>query len=43
LWGPWYAGVLNFGFGLFIALPFVAIQRYNRPRLKRLLALKDAG
>jgi len=40
LWGPWYAGVLNLLFGLFIALPFVAIQRFNRPRLKRLLAIR---
>lgn len=37
LWSPWYAGVIDLIFGLIFALPFVAIQRYNRARLLRLL------
>ena len=44
LWGPWYAGVLNLIFGAGFCLPFVAIQRYNRARLQRLLfRLSPAG
>jgi glycosyl-4,4'-diaponeurosporenoate acyltransferase len=42
LWSPWYAVVLNVLFGLVWALPFVAIQRYNRPRLVRALAVATA-
>jgi len=35
-WNPWYVGVIMIGYGLATNLPFILVQRYNRPRLARL-------
>jgi glycosyl-4,4'-diaponeurosporenoate acyltransferase len=33
LWNPWYVGVIMVGYGLATNLPFIVVQRYNRPRV----------
>lgn len=35
LWNPLWAAVLNILYALLANLPFILIQRYNRPRLRR--------
>jgi glycosyl-4,4'-diaponeurosporenoate acyltransferase len=35
LWNPWYVGVIMVVYGLSTNLPFILVQRYNRPRLAR--------
>jgi glycosyl-4,4'-diaponeurosporenoate acyltransferase len=32
LWNPWYVGVMMIVYGLSTNLPFIIVQRYNRPR-----------
>ena len=36
LWNPWYVGVLMIVYGLATNLPFIIVQRYNRPRIAAL-------
>lgn len=33
LWNPWYVGVIMVAYGLLTNLPFIFVQRYNRPRI----------
>jgi glycosyl-4,4'-diaponeurosporenoate acyltransferase len=37
LWNPWWAAPANFGVAAVSNLPCIAVQRYNRARLTRLL------
>ncbi len=43
LWNPLSAALLMFPFSLAINLPCIMVQRYNRPRLRKLLDLERAG
>jgi glycosyl-4,4'-diaponeurosporenoate acyltransferase len=43
LWNPWWAAVIIVGYGLAANLPFIAIQRYNRARVARVLERPRAG
>ncbi|HUX21911.1 MAG TPA: hypothetical protein VMW69_11780 [Spirochaetia bacterium] len=36
LWNPWQIGSAMVGYAILTNLPFIAIQRYNRPRLDNL-------
>ena len=36
IWNPWWVGVFMMGYAAATNLPFIAIQRYNRPRLAQL-------
>lgn len=36
LWNPWWVGLFMMGYASVTNLPFIAIQRYNRPRLAAL-------
>ena len=36
LWNPWYVGLFMIAYGLVTNLPFIIVQRYNRPRVARL-------
>lgn len=36
LWNPMWAALLNCVYALLVNLPFILIQRYNRPRVRRL-------
>ncbi|MFO8063288.1 MAG: hypothetical protein ACQETQ_00550 [Spirochaetota bacterium] len=36
VWNPWYVGVFMVAYGLITNLPFIVVQRYNRPRMVRL-------
>lgn len=36
LWNPPWAGWINLLYGIGVNLPFILIQRYNRPRLEKL-------
>lgn len=38
IWNPWAGMIAMWCYALFVNLPFVAIQRYNRARIKRTLA-----
>jgi glycosyl-4,4'-diaponeurosporenoate acyltransferase len=40
LWNPPVAAALLVAYGVFVNLPFVAIQRYNRMRAERVLAAR---
>jgi glycosyl-4,4'-diaponeurosporenoate acyltransferase len=42
LWNPLSAALLMIPFSLLINLPCIMVQRYNRPRLRRLLDLEQA-
>lgn len=33
LWNPWYTGVIMLAYGILTNLPFIIVQRYNRPRI----------
>jgi glycosyl-4,4'-diaponeurosporenoate acyltransferase len=35
IWNPWYVGIVMLVYALLVNLPCIAIQRYNRIRLKR--------
>jgi glycosyl-4,4'-diaponeurosporenoate acyltransferase len=37
LWNPPLAAVLLVAYGVFVNLPFIVVQRYNRARLQGLL------
>ena len=37
VWNPWAIGAVMVGFGIAVNLPFIAIQRYNRARVLRVL------
>lgn len=41
LWNPLWAAWLNFLYALVINVPFIIIQRYNRPRLARIQKMKE--
>ncbi|MFP4373783.1 MAG: hypothetical protein ACLFPO_05595 [Spirochaetaceae bacterium] len=46
LWNPWYVGAIMIAYGLATNLPFIIVQRYNRPRLvalHRRLTERGAG
>ncbi|TDM01932.1 glycosyl-4,4'-diaponeurosporenoate acyltransferase [Macrococcus hajekii] len=40
LWNPKWAARLNLGFAIMSNLPFIIIQRYNRPKIEQLLKKK---
>jgi glycosyl-4,4'-diaponeurosporenoate acyltransferase len=40
IWNPWYVGIIMIVYASITNLPCVLTQRYNRIRLKRLLATK---
>lgn len=40
LWNPWYIGAIMIGYGLATNLPFIMVQRYNRPRIARVYRLR---
>ena len=42
LWNPWWAVPVNLGVAAVSNLPCIAVQRYNRARLTRILALRSA-
>ena len=35
IWNPWYVGIVMIVYALLVNLPCIAIQRYNRIRLRR--------
>jgi glycosyl-4,4'-diaponeurosporenoate acyltransferase len=37
LWNPWWLGLAMVGYGIVANVPCVAIQRYNRARLLRII------
>lgn len=37
LWNPWWLGLAMLGYGVIANIPCVAIQRYNRARLLRMI------
>jgi len=37
LWNPWWLGLVMVGYGIVANVPCVAIQRYNRARLLRMI------
>lgn len=41
LWNPIWAAWINVVYALLINVPFILIQRYNRPRLERIKRLKE--
>ena len=43
LWNPWYVGVIMIAYGLATNLPFIVVQRYNRPRLAVMYHRPDGG
>jgi len=42
LWNPWWVGLFMMGYAAATNLPFIAIQRYNRPRLAALEGWREA-
>lgn len=40
IWNPLWAGWIMIAYALLFNLPIIIVQRYNRPRLQRLIALK---
>ena len=38
IWNPWYVGLIMLVYGLATNLPFILVQRYNRLRLRAVLA-----
>lgn len=36
IWNPWWVGLAMIGYAILTNLPFIVIQRYNRPRLEGL-------
>jgi glycosyl-4,4'-diaponeurosporenoate acyltransferase len=38
LWNPWYVGVIMLGYGAATNAPFILVQRYNRLRLRAVVA-----
>ncbi|MFO1500798.1 MAG: hypothetical protein U1G07_20835 [Verrucomicrobiota bacterium] len=42
LWNPWWGDCINFGYALAGNLPCILVLRYNRGRLRRLLARTSA-
>lgn len=43
LWNPWWADLIMVGYVLLANLPCILVQRYNRLRLRRLLARQSGG
>ena len=43
LWNPPWVALVMVGYGLAVNLPFIAIQRYNRTRVERVLARSAAA
>lgn len=41
LWNPVWAAWINVVYAILINIPFIMIQRYNRPRLQRIKRLKE--
>lgn len=41
IWNPLWAGFIMIAYAILANLPFILTQRYNRPRLQRLLQLKQ--
>jgi glycosyl-4,4'-diaponeurosporenoate acyltransferase len=37
LWNPWWLGLAMVGYGIIANVPCLAIQRYNRARLLRMI------
>ena len=42
LWTPWWVGLVMVAFGVLVHGPFIAVQRYNRARLERILGTDAA-
>jgi glycosyl-4,4'-diaponeurosporenoate acyltransferase len=43
LWNPWWLGVAMVGYGIVANVPCLAIQRYNRARLLRMILRPSAA
>jgi glycosyl-4,4'-diaponeurosporenoate acyltransferase len=43
LWNPWWLGLAMMGYGIVANIPCVAIQRYNRARLLRMIRRPSAA
>jgi glycosyl-4,4'-diaponeurosporenoate acyltransferase len=43
LWNPWWLGLAMVGYGVVANIPCVAIQRYNRARLLRMILRPSAA
>jgi glycosyl-4,4'-diaponeurosporenoate acyltransferase len=43
LWNPWWLGLAMVGYGVIANVPCVAIQRYNRARLLRMILRPSAA
>jgi glycosyl-4,4'-diaponeurosporenoate acyltransferase len=43
LWNPWWLGLAMVGYGIVANVPCVAIQRYNRARLLRMILRPSAA
>lgn len=41
LWNPVWAGWLMIAYAFFMNIPFIIVQRYNRPRLERIYTRKQ--
>jgi glycosyl-4,4'-diaponeurosporenoate acyltransferase len=41
LWNKWPAAALMIPYAVLVNLPFIAVQRYNRARLERVLAVRE--
>ena len=42
LWNPWWIAALMVFYGALVNAPFIAIQRYNRVRLRRILSSRSS-
>jgi len=40
-WNPWWVGIFMMGYAMVTNLPFIAVQRFNRPRLTAFAARID--
>ena len=43
LWNPWWLGLVMVGYGIIANVPCLAIQRYNRARLLRMILRPSAA